>query len=231
MARSARRAKGLSAAAELLANGPSTSEPMECAGTIHILVIDDDELTCHVIQEALAHSQFRIHTVSDPLRVEAAIREHVDVKLVVLDYMQPGLEHAQVLAWLQECHPQAAVIVITGYPSVEGVQSALRAGAYDFITKPFELAQLRRTVMKCLESRGYLRMKTAALREAVGAVIRERRQVLDLTLCDLAEKSGISLGYLSQVELGKNSPSIDTLYRVSVALGIPLSELFSEKRS
>ncbi len=202
------------------------SEPMECVGTISILVVDDDEITCRVIHQALTHKQFDVKTVSDPAKVESTIRGQSELKLVILDYVQPGLTNEQVLTWLQECHPDSALIVISGYPSVEGVQAALRARAFDFITKPFDLGLLRRTVMKCLEARGWLRMTTVAVREAVGAIIRERRRELDMTLGDMSSKTGISLGYLSQIELGKNSPSIDTLYRVSIALGMRLSELF-----
>jgi response regulator of citrate/malate metabolism len=202
-------------------------EQMECAGTVEILVIDDDEMTCRVIRDALAHQNFRIETISDQNGVEAAIRGRKALHLVVLDYILPDLTPETVLAWLQECHADADVIVITGYPSVEGVQTALRARAYDYITKPFQLVHLRQTVMKCLEQRGLLRLSADALREAVGKLIRERRKTLGLTLAEMVERTGVSLGYLSQVELGQSAASIETLYRISRALGMRLSEMFA----
>jgi DNA-binding NtrC family response regulator len=146
----------------------------------------------------------------------------------VLDYVLPGLEHEQVLSWLQQYHPDAQLIVITGYPSVEGAQTALRARAFDYITKPFPLLHLRQRVLKCLESVGLLRMTADALREAIGTAIRERRKALNLTLADIVKKTGISLGYLSQIELGKNSASIETLYRLCLALKFKLSDLFAD---
>jgi transcriptional regulator with XRE-family HTH domain len=66
----------------------------------------------------------------------------------------------------------------------------------------------------------------AALRESLGSAIRERRKGLSLTLAQMAQRTGVSLGYLSQIELGKNSASIETLYRISLGLGIKMSELF-----
>ena len=201
-------------------------DQLECVGEVHILVIDDDEMTCRVIRDALAHKDIRIHTVSDQSRVESTIRELNPLHLVVLDYVLPGLSAEQVLSWLQQHQPGAEVIVITGYPTVEGAQTALRARVYDYITKPFQLAHLREVVVKCLEGRGLLRMSVTALREAVGAVIRERRKALNLTLSDMVRKTNLSLGYLSQIELGKNSASIETLYRISLALGVRLAELF-----
>ena len=70
-------------------------------------------------------------------------------------------------------------------------------------------------------------MTEEALRESLGAAIRERRKALGFTLSTMSEKTGVSLGYLSQIELGKNSASIETLYRICLALGIKMSELFT----
>ena len=69
-------------------------------------------------------------------------------------------------------------------------------------------------------------MSESALREALGNAIRERRKALSLTLAQMAQRTNVSLGYLSQIELGKNSASIETLYRISLGLGIKLADLF-----
>lgn len=201
-------------------------DDLECVGPIRILVIDDDEMTCRVIHDALAHKDFEIHTVNEQSAIESAIREGPSPHLVILDFVLPGLSIEQVLGWLHELHPSTEVIVVTGYPTVEGAQTALRARVYDYITKPFQLLDLRQTVVKCLEGRGLLRMSVSALREAVGSAIRERRKALNLTLSEMVKRTNLSLGYLSQIELGKNSASIETLYRISLALGLRLSDLF-----
>jgi len=69
-------------------------------------------------------------------------------------------------------------------------------------------------------------MSEEALRESLGAAIRERRKALGLTLAQMAQRTNVSLGYLSQIELGKNSASIETLYRISLGLGIKIADLF-----
>jgi len=66
------------------------------------------------------------------------------------------------------------------------------------------------------------------LLERVGRRVRSLRKAARLTLRQLSERSGVSLGYLSQVELAKNSPSIDTLYRVATALSVRVADLFQE---
>ncbi len=60
----------------------------------------------------------------------------------------------------------------------------------------------------------------------LGEIIRENRKEMGLTLSNLAKRSNVSLGYLSQIERGKNSASVDALLAVCGGLEIKLSELF-----
>ncbi len=199
---------------------------LQSAGDIRILIIDDDPGTCSVIQAALSSRNFLIDTVSDPALVESTLAQPQQYHLIILDYVLPGLEAEQVFAWIRDHQPDANIIVVTGYPSVDSALSCLRARTYDYITKPFQVDQLRDTVYRCLESKGLLRMTEEALRESLGNAIRERRKRLGMTLANVSDRTNISLGYLSQIELGKNSASIETLYRICLALGMRLSELF-----
>lgn len=195
------------------------------ASEVRILVLDDDAAVCRVIQAALAPNDFRVEVVCEPVEVEAALKGG-PYHLIILDYVIPGLEAEQVLTWVREHQAQASLIVVTAYPSIDSALACLRARTYDYLTKPFPIALLQKTVMRCLEGRGLLRMSESALRESLGTAIRERRKALSLTLAQMAQRTGVSLGYLSQIELGKNSASIETLYRISLGLGIKMSELF-----
>src|SRR5262249_23074859 len=142
------------------------------------------------------------------------------------DYVIPGLQSEQVLEWVREYQPDASIIVVTAYPSIDSALTCLRARTYDYLTKPFQIGHLHRIVRRCLENKGLLRLSEAALRESPGTAIRERRKGLNLTLAQMAQRTNVSLGYLSQIELGKNSASIDTLYRICLGLGIKMSDLF-----
>jgi DNA-binding response OmpR family regulator len=192
---------------------------------VRVLVLDDDEAVCRVIQAALAPNDFSVAVINDPTAMESALRSQ-EYHLIILDYVIPGLESDQLLQWIRECQSQASLIVVTAYPSIDSALHCLRARTYDYLTKPFPVAQLQQTVLRCLEGRGLLRMSERALCEALGAVIRERRKGLGLTLAQMAQRTKVSLGYLSQIELGKNSASIDTLYKISLGLGIKMADLF-----
>ncbi len=199
---------------------------LQSSGDIRILILDDDPGTCSVIQAALSNRDFVIDVVSDPQLVESALTRPNPYHLIVLDYVLPGLEAEQVFGWIRDHQPEANIIVVTGYPSVDSALNCLRARTYDYLTKPFQVDKLREIVFRCLESKGLLRMTEDALREALGSAIRERRKALGLTLANMSDRTNVSLGYLSQIELGKNSASIETLYRICLALGMKMSELF-----
>jgi DNA-binding response OmpR family regulator len=210
--------------------GGPRSQPMarelQSSGDIRILILDDDPATCSVIQAALSNRDFVIDVVSDPALVESALARPNSYHLIILDYVLPGLEADQVFAWIRDSQPDANVVVVTGYPSVDSALNCLRARTYDYLTKPFQVDQLREIVFRCLETKGLLRMTEEALRESLGNAIRERRKALGLTLSNMSDRTNVSLGYLSQIELGKNSASIETLYRICLALGMKMSELF-----
>jgi CheY-like chemotaxis protein len=201
-----------------------------CTSEVRILVLDDDESVCRVMQAALAPHDFKVDVVSDPLQMEETLHRQ-QYHLIILDYVLPGLESQDVLEWIQQTQPHASIIVITGYPSIDSALNCLRARTYDYLTKPFQIAHLQRTVVRCLESKGLLRMSADALCRSLGAAIRERRKALGMTLADMATRTGVSLGYLSQIELGKNSASIETLYRIAVGLRIRVADLFQAVQS
>jgi DNA-binding response OmpR family regulator len=216
-------------APEVLPSSPCP-EPVEnsnlyCASEVRLLVVDDDSAICRVIQAALVPNDFKVDTVSDPACMEVALQS-AHYHVIILDYVILGLESQQVLAWVRQYQPDASIIVVTAYPSINSALSCLQAHTYDYLTKPFHISHLQKTVSRCLESKGLLRMSESALREALGTALRERRKSQGLTLAQMAQRTGVSLGYLSQIELGKNSASIETLYRITLGLGMKMSDLF-----
>ncbi len=205
--------------------GMPQTQNLYCAGDVRILVMDDDQQICRMMQAALAPCDFKVDAVCEPGLMQAALMaQRYDI--IILDYVIPGLDSQQALEWVKQYQPEASIIVVTAYPSIDSALNCLRARTYDYLTKPFQIAQLQKTVTRCLESKGLLRLSETALREALGNAIRERRKALGLTLADMARRTGVSLGYLSQIELGKNSASIETLYRITLGLGMKMSELF-----
>jgi DNA-binding response OmpR family regulator len=225
----------------LLTNGSSSfktqrgpdaqgSSRMYSAGEIRILVVDDDAAIGRLISAALAANDYSIQVVSESSQVEACLKSQ-PYHVIILDYVIPGLDSDQVMEWVRNYQADASIIVVTGFPSIDSALHCLRAHTYDYLTKPFQIEQLQKTVTRCLESKGLLRLSEEALREQLGAAIREKRKALGLTLAQMAQRTGVSLGYLSQIELGKNSASIETLYRIALGLRIRVADLFQTVQS
>jgi DNA-binding response OmpR family regulator len=192
---------------------------------VKILVLDDDASVCRLIQAALAGRGFFIEAVSESALVESQLQK-AQYQLIILDYVLPGLDSQNVMEWIRDFQPDASIIVVTAFPSIDSALHCLRSHTYDYITKPFQIEQLKKNVYRCLESRGLLRISEEALREQLGAAVRERRKALGLTLADMTKRTGVSLGYLSQIELGKNSASVETLYRIALGLRVRIADLF-----
>ena len=132
----------------------------------------------------------------------------------------PGLEPDQVFAWIRDSQPDANIVVVKQVTRASVDSAALNcpsaARTYDYLTKPFQVDQLREIVFRCLETKGLLRMTEA---RAAGKPLgegdpRTPQARLGLTLSNMSDRTNVSLGYLSQIELGKNSASIETLYRI-----------------
>ncbi|MFB0524279.1 MAG: sigma-54-dependent transcriptional regulator [Phycisphaerae bacterium] len=118
----------------------------------NILVIDDEETMRDSCRQTLSRSGNRIEVAEDGLS-GLAMLEKESFDLVILDLKMPGLSGMEVLNKIKEGDPEAMVIVITGYATVESAVEAMKIGAYDFIPKPFTPDSLRVIVKRALEKR------------------------------------------------------------------------------
>jgi DNA-binding NtrC family response regulator len=138
---------------------PSPAEP---AARQRILVIDDDAgvgLSCARI---LTPDGCDVETFSDPQAgLQAALAGEFDV--ILLDLMMPGLNGLEILHQVKAAEVSSEVVVITGFSTVESAVEAMRAGAADYLGKPFSPAQLRMVIEK-VRQRSSLVHENAALR-------------------------------------------------------------------
>ena len=118
----------------------------------NILVIDDEESMRDSCRQALSRDGHRVEVAGDGLKALAEL-EKASFDLVILDLKMPGLSGMEVLKRIKEDDPEAIVIVITGYATIESAVEAMKRGAYDFIPKPFTPDGLRMIVGRALEKR------------------------------------------------------------------------------
>lgn len=115
-----------------------------------ILVVDDEKRirdSCHTVLTGQGYTVACAESGSQGL--EMIGREHFDI--ILLDLMMPQMSGLEVLPNIKSDHPDTVVIVITGYSTVEHSIEAMKAGAFDFIPKPFSPKKLKVVVSKALE--------------------------------------------------------------------------------
>lgn len=141
------------------------------ANNIQILVVDDEKVMREGCSRILLKEGYRVFTTDcGEGAVERFDREPFD--LVLLDLKLPGMGGIETLRRLKEMDPGVTILIVTGYPSIETAVKAIKLGAYDYITKPFDPDTLRIAVNRTLERKNlvaenhHLRQQLKARNEA-----------------------------------------------------------------
>ena len=131
-----------------------------------ILIIDDDRSMCSVLEAELEKRGFQTTATTSPEDGLHRLQED-DFSLVLTDINMHGMSGVEVCRQIVESREDLPVVVMTAFGSMETAIAAIRAGAYDFITKPFEMDDLALTIERALKHRA-LREEVKRLRRVVG---------------------------------------------------------------
>jgi diguanylate cyclase (GGDEF)-like protein len=130
-------------------NLPALHDPPEPP---KILVVDDDPVVRELMAEAIRLAGYRVFECGDG--VEALEKNSADVyDLIVTDMRLPGLDGLSLIRELKEAKSETEVIVITGYGTIENAVECMKAGATDYLIKPFTVDQIQLAVRKAVEHR------------------------------------------------------------------------------
>jgi two-component system NtrC family response regulator len=132
---------------------------------IKILVIDDDESLRRVLEYNLAQEGYAVLTAgSGEQGLDLLKKEGAD--LVVTDVRMPGMDGLQVMEAIRRHDPNIQVIILTAFGTIEMAVEAMKAGAFHYISKPFNRDELKLTIRKALQLRE-LERENVALRQAL----------------------------------------------------------------
>lgn len=118
-----------------------------------ILIVDDDESLRWVTQAQLQQSGYEVAAAEDGASALEQIRSF-SPDLVITDLKMPGMSGLDLLKEIRADHPDILVIMVTAFGTVENAVEAMKAGAYDYITKPVNIDELRLIVDRGLEHLG-----------------------------------------------------------------------------
>lgn len=193
---------------------------------IRTLVVDDDQDSCDLIEKILKKEGYRVTTMTDGRRVEEELRK-TDIHLAIVDLKMPEISGLDVLATIRAHDSDCAVILMTGYATLDSAVAALRGGVVDYLRKPVREDELLGAVRRALAAKGLALLPEEELHRNIGTAIRDLRKKRTLTLKQLAKRTGLSVSLLSQIERAESSASVTSLYKIAHALKIRLPELFS----
>ena len=124
--------------------------------TAHVLIVDDEKNLCRILSKILVDADYEVsvaHNAPDALKMLS--QETIDA--VISDIRMPEMDGVEMLERIKKRDSEIAVILMTAYPSIDGVVRAMKAGAYDYIQKPFENnEEILITLERAIERRSLL---------------------------------------------------------------------------
>jgi DNA-binding NtrC family response regulator len=130
-----------------------------------ILIVDDEEIVLRSCVRILENSDYTVDSVLDPWEALRRIDEN-GYDVLVLDIMMPRIDGLQVLQHVKERHPDVDVIMMTGLSQIQTAVKAMKLGAFDYLSKPFDPDELKLVVDRALERQRLLRENRALKTEA-----------------------------------------------------------------
>jgi two-component system nitrogen regulation response regulator GlnG len=120
----------------------------------NILLVDDDREVSESVANLFDPDKYQFAFLSDGPEVKPFLSEHDDIDVVMLDVNLPTMSGLEVLKQIREVKSEIPVIMISGFVSTENAIEAMKEGAYEYLTKPFQINKLLETVNKACGYQG-----------------------------------------------------------------------------
>lgn len=115
-----------------------------------ILVVDDEKEICDLFQDILTQEGYKVLTATNGMEAISLGKQN-RFDLAVLDIKMPGMDGIEAFQKLKKVKKDMEVIILTGYGTLKTAKEAMRLGAYDYLTKPFDLGLVKNIIREALE--------------------------------------------------------------------------------
>jgi len=140
-----------------------------------LLVADDDASIRSLLKQLLSDEGFNVLEASTGIEVVDKVKE-TSPDLVIMDVRMPELDGIEALARLKSTNPKTAVLIMTAFGSSNAAIRAMELGAFDYITKPFELDKISHSVKRVLDYQD-LTAEVEVLRDEISSLVQTERIV------------------------------------------------------
>ena len=121
--------------------------------TARILIVDDDAAIRELLKEFFQGLGYEITTAANGSEALTVISQH-DFDCVMSDHVMPNMNGLELLEQIRELGKKVPFLMITGYPTIEIAVEVMKRGAYDYITKPLQLEDVRIKLERALHTKG-----------------------------------------------------------------------------
>ncbi|MBT5306744.1 MAG: sigma-54-dependent Fis family transcriptional regulator [Candidatus Scalindua sp.] len=128
-----------------------------------ILVVDDEETIRFCLKEALERVGYKVNTAENGENALKLMKKLIP-DLIILDLKMPGIDGLDLLKEIKSHDPNILVILLTGHSSIDSAVSAMKAGAFDYLEKPFKMEHITIVIDKALNTQTLMR-EVSRLRE------------------------------------------------------------------
>lgn len=118
-----------------------------------ILIVDDEPSILLMLSDYFDSLTYPVYTAKNAEEALRICSDNQRIAMVITDIDLPGISGIELLKIIRETHPELPVVIITGLRTLDSAISAIKNGAYDYLTKPFELGEVRKVVEKVLRYR------------------------------------------------------------------------------
>jgi DNA-binding NtrC family response regulator len=141
-----------------------------------VLVVDDEAAIRDLLEEALTRWGYQVVKAANGVQATEELRKGKIFEIALLDIRMPEMDGLELLRQIKRHDPATEVIIMTGYPTVGSAVEALKEGAYDYLTKPLILDEIRNLLSHVVERR-FLRQEVVSLRSRLGEQLALKEMV------------------------------------------------------
>lgn len=209
----------------------------------YVLVVDDEPGVRRLLGSQLDYLGYANRAADSGEDALSTLRRHPGAVLVLSDVQMPGGDGVELLDKLQRANRSIQVVMVSGHQDIDTVRSCLRRGAYDYLVKPYALADLSLTLQRAIEHSRLQRQNEEYRRNLERMVLdrtnelRETRDIALLTLAKLAESrdtdtgnhlermAGYSRRLAEELQRGSHATTVDDAFIEHLFKSSPLHDI------
>ena len=180
--------------------------------TARILIIDDDKQICLILSDLVKKEGFEALTAYEGEKALNIVRSE-DPDLMLVDMMLPGMDGMEVMRQVKEIVPELPVVFITAHADARGAVNAIKAGAHDYLSKPFDNHEVIRVVHRALAERD-LKVKVRQLSSQISNLpLKEKMGPSDAVARLISEVNRVAESNFSVIIIGETGSGKEVVAR------------------